>query len=94
MATACLRVDTASLWAIYVDFGRAPVSRSLGSRGFNSGSGTPIYCLMAQWKSSTTRQPPMTKDELRLMLAEAGPQHTTEPRNISREAPKVEDDQA
>lgn len=26
---------------------------------------------MAQWKSSTTRQPPMTKDELRLMLAEA-----------------------
>jgi hypothetical protein len=26
---------------------------------------------MAQWKSSTTRQPPMTKDELRLMLAQA-----------------------
>jgi hypothetical protein len=26
---------------------------------------------MAQWKSSTTRQPPMTKDELLLMLAEA-----------------------
>jgi hypothetical protein len=26
---------------------------------------------MTQWKSSTTRQPPMTKDELRQMLAEA-----------------------
>src|SRR6266545_4102118 len=26
--------------------------------------------FMVQWKSSTTRQPPKTKDELRLMLAE------------------------
>jgi hypothetical protein len=26
---------------------------------------------MVQWKSSTARQPPKTKDELRLMLAEA-----------------------
>lgn len=93
MATACLRVDTASLWAIYVDFGRAPVSRSLGSRGFNSGSGTPIYCLMAQWKSSTTRQPPMTKDELRLMLAEAV-RNTQPSAEHKPRGSKVEDDQA
>ena len=30
-----------------------------------------MYKTMAQWKASTTRQPPKTKDELRLMLAEA-----------------------
>jgi len=48
---------------------------------------------MAQWKSSTTRQPPMTKDELRLMLAEAV--RNTQP--IADQGPKrssrVEDDQ-
>jgi hypothetical protein len=48
---------------------------------------------MAQWKSSTKRQPPMTKDELRLMLAEAVRNTQSiadpEPRGL-----KVEDDQA
>jgi hypothetical protein len=46
---------------------------------------------MAQWKSSTTRQPPMTKDELRLMLAEAV--RNTQPSSKPRGS-KVEDDQA
>jgi hypothetical protein len=49
---------------------------------------------MTQWKSSTTRQPPMTKDELRLMLAEAV--RNTQP--IADHRPKrsqeVEDDQS
>src|SRR5436309_14448168 len=40
---------------------------------------------MAQWKSSTRRQPPMTKDELRLMLAEAVAIHNRA-RTPSREA--------
>jgi hypothetical protein len=48
---------------------------------------------MAQWKSSTTRQPPMTKDELRLMLAEAvrntQPAADQEPKRSAR----AEDDQ-
>ncbi len=41
--------------------------------------------LMAQWKSSTTRQPPMTKDELRLMLAQAV--RNTQP--IAEPSPKL-----
>jgi len=49
---------------------------------------------MTQWKSSTTRQPPMTKDELRLMLAEAV--RNTQP--IADHSPKrsaeAEDDQS
>ena len=48
---------------------------------------------MAQWKASTTRQPPMTKDELRLMLAEAvrNTQPSPDPKPGGA---KVEDDQA
>jgi hypothetical protein len=48
---------------------------------------------MAQWKSSTTRQPPMSKDELRLMLAEAV--RNTQPIADQRpkRAPGAEDDQ-
>jgi hypothetical protein len=48
---------------------------------------------MAQWKASTTRQPPMTKDELRLMLAEAV--RNTQPiaEHRPKLAPKAEDDQ-
>jgi hypothetical protein len=47
---------------------------------------------MAQWKASTTRQPPKTKEELRLMLAEAvrNTQVSTEPR--PKHAPTVEND--
>jgi hypothetical protein len=48
---------------------------------------------MAQWKASTTRQPPMTKDELRLMLAEAVRNTQPSPDPKPR-GPKVEDDQA
>ena len=63
-------------------------------RGFNFGFGIPTWTLMAQWKSSTTRQPPMTKDELRLMLAEAV--RNTQP--IADHSPKrsaeAEDDQS
>jgi hypothetical protein len=49
---------------------------------------------MAQWKSSTTRQPPMTKDELRLMLAEAV--RNTQPiaDRGPKGSPKAEDDQS
>jgi hypothetical protein len=48
---------------------------------------------MAQWKASTTRQPPKTKDELRLMLAEAvrNTQPSPDPKPSGT---KVEDDQA
>jgi hypothetical protein len=48
---------------------------------------------MAQWKASTTRQPPMTKDELRLMLAEAV--RNTQPiaEHRPKLSPKGEDDQ-
>jgi hypothetical protein len=47
---------------------------------------------MAQWKSSTTRQPPMTKDELRSMLAEAV--RNTQPiaDHAPKSPPKAEDD--
>jgi hypothetical protein len=48
---------------------------------------------MAQWKSSTTRQPPMTKDELRLMLAEAV-RNTQPSPDPEPSASKVEDHQA
>jgi len=48
---------------------------------------------MAQWKTSTTRQPPMTKDELRLMLAEAV-RNTQPSRDPKPRGSKVEDDQA
>jgi hypothetical protein len=50
---------------------------------------------MAQWKSSTTRQPPMTKDELRLMLTEAV--RNTQPiaaDHKPKRAPGAEDDQS
>ena len=49
---------------------------------------------MAQWKSSTTRQPSMTKDELRLMLTEAV--RNTQPiaDHKPKRAPKAEDDQS
>ena len=61
--------------------------------GFKFSLGHPIWNSMAQWKSSTTRQPPMTKDELRLMLAEAvrntQPIADQEPKGPS----KAEDDQ-
>jgi hypothetical protein len=48
---------------------------------------------MVQWKSSTTRQPPKTKDELRLMLAEAV--RNTQPivDDGPKRSPKAEDDQ-
>jgi hypothetical protein len=48
---------------------------------------------MAQWKASTTRQPPMSKDELRLMLAQAvrNTQPVAEPR--PKRSPEAEDDQ-
>jgi len=48
---------------------------------------------MVQWKSSTTRQPPKTKDELRLMLAEAV--RNTQPiaDDGLKHSPKAEDDQ-
>jgi hypothetical protein len=48
---------------------------------------------MAQWKSSTTRQPPMTKDELRLMLAEAV-RNTQSSADPKPRGAKIEDDQA
>jgi len=53
----------------------------------------PHITTMAQWKSSTTRQPPMTKDELRLMLAQAV--RNTQPVTDRRPkgSPKAEDDQ-
>ena len=49
---------------------------------------------MVQWKSSTTRQPPKTKDELRLMLAEAV--RNTQPiaDHGPKRSPKAEDDQS
>jgi hypothetical protein len=47
---------------------------------------------MAQWKASTSRQPPMTKDELRLMLAEAVRNTQPSPAPKPRGS-KVEDDQ-
>jgi len=49
---------------------------------------------MAQWKSSTTRQPPKTKDELRLMLAEAV--RNTQPiaDHGPKRSPKAKDDQS
>jgi hypothetical protein len=48
---------------------------------------------MAQWKSSTTRQPPMTKDELRIMLAEAV--RNTQPATVhsSKISQKAEEEQ-
>jgi hypothetical protein len=47
---------------------------------------------MVQWKSSTARQPPKTKDELRLMLAEAV--RNTQPivDHRPKRSPKAEDD--
>jgi hypothetical protein len=45
---------------------------------------------MANWKSSTTRQPRMTKDELRLMLAAAVRNTQPEPKGSS----KADDDQS
>jgi hypothetical protein len=48
---------------------------------------------MAQWKSSTTRQPPMTKDELRLMLAEAVRNTQTTADHRPKGSPKAKDDQ-
>jgi hypothetical protein len=49
---------------------------------------------MVQWKSSTTRQPPKTKDELRLMLAEAV--RNTQPiaEHGPKRSPKAKDDQS
>jgi len=49
---------------------------------------------MVQWKSSTTRQPPKTKDELRLMLAEAV--RNTQPiaEHGPKRSPAAEDDQS
>jgi hypothetical protein len=49
---------------------------------------------MAQWKSSTTRQPPMTKDELRLMLAEAVRNTQPSPDHRAKRSPEAEDDQS
>jgi hypothetical protein len=48
---------------------------------------------MAQWKASTTRQPPMTKDELRLMLAEAVRNTQPVAENRPKRSPKANDDQ-
>jgi hypothetical protein len=48
---------------------------------------------MAQWKSSTTRQPPMTKDELRLMLAEAVRNTQSSAEHRPKRSPEAEDDQ-
>jgi hypothetical protein len=49
--------------------------------------------VMAQWKASIARQPPKTKEELRLMLAEAvrNTQVSADPR--PKQAPKVKNDQ-
>ena len=49
---------------------------------------------MAQWKSSTTRQPPMTKDELRLMLAEAVRNTQPVADHRPKGSPKAKDDQS
>jgi hypothetical protein len=48
---------------------------------------------MAQWKASTTRQPPMTKDELRLMLAEAVRNTQPVAEHRPKRSPEAEDDQ-
>jgi hypothetical protein len=49
---------------------------------------------MAQWKASTARQPPKTKDELRLMLAEAVRNTQASADHGPKCSPKAEDDQA
>ena len=91
MATDRVAVVPRRFGGICVDFGRTRVP-GVQFRGFNSYFGTP-YSPMAQWKSSTTRQPPMSKDELRLMLAEAV--RNTQPVTDQRPkgSPKAEDDQ-
>ncbi len=50
--------------------------------------------VMAQWKSSTTRQPPMTKDELRLMLTEAVRNTQAIADHKPKRTPGAEDDQS
>jgi len=47
---------------------------------------------MTQWKSSTARQPPMTKDELRLMLAEAVRNTQPVADHTPKRSPEPEDD--
>jgi hypothetical protein len=47
---------------------------------------------MAQWKSSITRQPPKTKDELRLMLAEAVRNTQASADHRPKRSPKAKDD--
>jgi hypothetical protein len=49
---------------------------------------------MAQWKASITRQPPKTKEELRLMLAEAVRNTQASVEQRPKRSPGVEDDQA
>jgi hypothetical protein len=48
---------------------------------------------MVQWKSSTTRQPPKTKDELRLMLAEAVRNTQPVADDSPKHSPESKDDQ-
>jgi hypothetical protein len=49
---------------------------------------------MAQWKASTTRQPPKTKEELRLMLTEAVRNTQAGADRGPKRSPIVKDDQA
>jgi hypothetical protein len=49
---------------------------------------------MAHWQASTTRQPPKTKAELRLMLTEAVRNTQADADNRPKRSPKVEVDQA
>ena len=49
---------------------------------------------MAQWKASIARQPPKTKDELRLMLAEAVRNTQASADYELKCSPKAKDDQA
>ena len=48
---------------------------------------------MVQWKASITRQPPKTKDELRLMLAEAVRNTQASADDSPKRSPKAKDDQ-
>jgi hypothetical protein len=49
---------------------------------------------MVQWKASITRQPPKTKEELRLMLTEAVRNTQAGADHRPKRSPTVKDDQA
>jgi hypothetical protein len=48
---------------------------------------------MAHWQASTTREPPKTKAELRLMLTEAVRNTQSDADQRAKSSPKVEIDQ-